>query len=524
MGKGLKTTPIATASQKPSPLNPLYYYRCFRTAVEILFVAFFFEMLIAGAYLHLSWKLLMMFFFVIAVPLFVPRRIHKYIALLVLAGLTCITVWTLNSDGDISWRPTRFDDDFYALSSDTNLEGENAADIYNKLLDEYDGLTFHPNIWDLDELGLSFTSIFPTELYPDIAEMIKSKEGIIDDLLKAAKIENCRFPVPADMNEIRDQQHRIAVMKIWARLLLNSSNNDLGDGLIETALEKQFAVLKMADHLFQQRTMFDNSGAIYIQLMAAENINSFIVRHCTDETYLDLIASKLKLRDDVFPNNWPYIYNSLKLVVKNTVGLLYETHPDGRTRRSQSIAPTLNDHFSAKMHINAYQMSVVKAGAVGHWFILPATPAAAGKIIDDAFEEYSPTVNSQQLQNGKPKFRLNYEYVCRQCAYYCAKFYYAIQTQSRRSENAARSTRILIELKRYFLTNGDWPDSINNLPALPSLALKDTVNDLEFVYKPADDSFLLYSIGRNKRDDYSYSIPRLHFDDIRYWPEELPEP
>ena len=518
-----KTILVASTTQKQSLFSIVNILRCIYIALELLAVAVFLELIIAGLMLGLSIKIILFVVILLIVSTVFSRRWQLYFYILFLLILSGITIWTLNPDIDGLWQTSRFDQELALLSPEPIPQNQNAAVVYQKLLDEYDGSTFHPNLRDLSKYGLTYTSVIPTDTFPDIVSMIECKKQIIENLLQAAAMDKCVFPVPADMNEIKTQQYRVAVMKIWARLLLNSANNDFGDGNIESAIQKQQAVLTMADHLYQQRTIFDNSAAIYIELMAFENVNSFIMNHCDNESLLDVIASRLQLVDQYYPENWDHIYDSMKLVAKNTVALLYESRPDGKSRRSHNIAPTLNHHFSAKMQIDSYQMSVVKAGAVGHWFVLPGTVQSAARMIDKAFDEFSPSLNPGRFQRGKPGFQLNYKYVCRLSAHYAAKFYYAIQTQSKRRANAARSTRILIELKRYYLNNGHWPQSIEELTALPPESLVDSVNDMEFVYRLTPDSFILYSAGRNKVDDNALANRCLDSDDLRYWPKDLPQ-
>ena len=232
----------------------------------------------------------------------------------------------------------------------------------------------------------------------------------------------------------------------------------------------------------------------------------------------------LKLTDEYFPANWNAIYASLNLLTKNMVAMLYEIHPDGRIRRSHTIAPTINRQFDAKMRISPFQMSIVKAGAIGHWLVLPPTPKAAADIIDTAFNHYSPTASADLSMPARPKLRLNFKHVTQRCAHYCGKWYYSIETQSKTSTSAARASTILIALKRYHLANQVYPDSLEQIEGLPALALIDTVNDRAFVYKKTGDDFLLYSTGRNKIDDGGTKMPALNFDDVRAWPPELPSP
>ena len=515
--------PYSTTVQCRRPFTIKNFLRCFCVAVELIFVLLFIEMIIAGAFLRISPKILGALLLLIAIVTVVPRRIHKYIALVFLVFLTSTTIWVLRPDADKLWQVATYDAEFADLESDFYVAPEeNAAEIYSSLMEEYDGSIFRPNIKDFVSVGLDFTSVFSTEGYPDLAGLISVRQDTVKSLLAAAEFEKCHFPFPANLEALQKSQYRQAVMKCWARLLLNSANNDLGDGRIDLALGKQFAVLQMADHLYQQRTLFDNSAAIYIELMAFENINSFVMNHCQSLSCLEQIISRLEFDDKYFPENWPVIYDSYKLLVKNTVGVLYETHPDGRTRRSHSIAPRVNRYFSAKMRISPFQMSIVKAGVIGHWFILPATPVAVSEVIDDSFARFSPTEHPEKIQNGEPKTQLNFKHVCDRTAYNCAKFYFAVQTKSRRRANAARSTAILVELRRYYLKHGEYPTSLAELESLAELALIDTVNDSPFTYKLTDDSFILYSTGRNKTDDGGVSAPVMNFDDIRYYPADPP--
>jgi hypothetical protein len=204
------------------------------------------------------------------------------------------------------------------------------------------------------------------------------------------------------------------------------------------------------------------------------------------------------------------------------VAMLYEVHPDGRIRRSHNIAPTLNRQFKAKMRISPFQMTIVKAGAIGHWFVLPPTPKAAGDIIDTAFEYFSPTSSADLSMPPRPKLRLNYKHVTQRAGHYFGKWYYSIETQSKTRASANRATTILCAIKKYHLENNRYPESLDDLTEIDSVALVDSANDQTFVYRKTEDDFILYSTGRNRIDDGGVKIPRLNYDDVRAWPPEVP--
>ena len=498
------------------------FLKCIGIAIEWLFIILLGEMLIVGAILHISWKVFLLLFCLILLA-FIPKCIRKYNYVPVILLLIICNIWVLTPDRDHTWMPFTFDAELAELESEHTIADEdNAAAIYHELIEKHEDTIFHPNLFDFNTYALDLRKAFSTENYPAISKMITDQQDTITALLKAAEYDKCHFAIPHDLAAVKAQHERLFIFKYLCRLLLNSANNDIGDGRFDKAITKQLAVLKIADHLYQQRALFDNSAAACIELMAFENINNFVIRHCADPADLDRIALHLKLTDEYFPGNWPAIYGSLKLLSKNMVGLLYEVHPDGRTRRSHNITPTLNRQFGTKMRISPFQMTIVKAGAIGHWFVLPSTPQAAGDVIDTAFDDFSPTQSSDLSMPPRPKLRLNYKHVTHRAAHYFAKWYYSIETQSRTRISAARASAILIALKRYHLDYQAYPDSLDQLAGLPAQALVDTANGCDFVYKPQGDSFILYSTGRNKIDDGGVKSPPLEFDDVRHWPPEMP--
>jgi len=499
------------------------FLKCFMVAIKWFFIFLFAEMLVVGVMLHISWKIFLLLFVLIFLAL-IPKRIRKYNYIPVIILLTACNIWILVPDRDHTWVPFTFDGELSELESKYNIPDEaNAAAIYSSFIEKYMDTTLHPNLFDFETHSLDYNKAFSTENYPELSKMITDQQATIDTLLKAAEYDKCRFAIPDDLAAIKDQHQRLFVFKYLGRLLINSANNDIGDNRFDQAVAKQLAALKIADHLYQQRTLLDNSAAVCIEIMALGNMNNFVMQHCTDPDVMDRLAGHLKLTDEYFPNNWPDIYGSLNLVVKNMVAMLYEVHPDGRVRRSHSLVPTINRQFGAKMRISPFQMTIVKAGAIGHWFVLPSTPRRAGNVIDEAFEYFSPTSRDDMSMPSGPKLRLNYKYVTERGARYCAQWYYSIETQSKTVASANRASGILCAIRKYYLENNRYPESLDDLTGMDPVALIDASNDESFVYKLMEDSFLLYSTGRNKIDEGGIKIPCRDYDDVRHWPQEPPE-
>lgn len=496
----------------------------FGTAIEWLCIILLAEALIVGVIMHIPWKAFLLILCLITLA-FIPKRIRKYKYIPVIIVVTACNIWILTPDRDHSWTPFTFDAELAELESQYSIADEdNAAPIYQNLIEKYRNVIFHPNISDFNAYSLDLNKPFSTENYPELSKMITDQQDTITALLQAANYDKCRFPIPYDLAAAKEQHRRLFIFKCLCHLLLHSANNDIGDNQFDQAVTKQLAVLKIADHLYQQRTLLDNSAGTLIELMAFENINTLVMRHCSDPAIIDGLASHLRLTDEYFPHNWDMIHDSLKILAKNMVGMLYEIHPDGRTRRSHNIAPTLNRQFRAKMRITPFQMTIAKTGAIGHWFILPSTPQGAADIIDSTFAQYSPTSIADFSMPPRPGLKLNYKYIARRGAHYSGKWYYSIETQSKTRTSAARASTILCAIKKYYLENDRYPESLDNLTAINPLALIDTSNDQPFVYRLMDESFILYSTGRNKIDDGGIKTRFYNLDDVRAWPPEVPVP
>jgi hypothetical protein len=83
----------------------------------------------------------------------------------------------------------------------------------------------------------------------------------------------------------------------------------------------------------------------------------------------------------------------------------------------------------------------------------------------------------------------------------------------------ARGVRILVALRRVRNTTGRWPASLDEIGAsLPAEILTDPFHQGPFVYKPAADTFRLYSRGPNNIDEDGKWDPDAGPDDWPIWP------
>jgi hypothetical protein len=88
-----------------------------------------------------------------------------------------------------------------------------------------------------------------------------------------------------------------------------------------------------------------------------------------------------------------------------------------------------------------------------------------------------------------------------------------------RNVATARGIRILVALRRFRDTTGRWPASLDEVEAsLPGEILTDPFNKGPFMYKPAADTFRLYSRGPNTIDEDGKWDPDAGSDDWPIWP------
>jgi hypothetical protein len=156
------------------------------------------------------------------------------------------------------------------------------------------------------------------------------------------------------------------------------------------------------------------------------------------------------------------------------------------------------------------------------WFVLPHHPERVGKTIDRLFDRHFRLVSdgSQSGADNKSLLRdlpLNYKGVVEFGAVHTAAFYYPLSSQSLRRISCRSATRLLIALKRYHTRHGRWPDRLDELD-VPGEILIDPINDGTFAYRRTGEYFVLYSKGKNGRDDDGGHNAREETDDLPIWP------
>jgi len=442
------------------------------------------------------------------------------------AIVIALIIWVFLPDDNEGWRPYTFDEELAALEAKYVIpDEENAATIYNQLLEDYNEAAFEPNFLDPNLEYLTRSEPWLSNDYPQAAEWLKTQQSTIETLMQASKIEKCRFPIAPDFATFNQSMKRLSAMRQWAFLLLRAANNDLGDCRIVQALEKQTAILQIAKHQFQQLTIPDMLTGIALEALAIGPFNRFIVTGDAIEERLSLIEKGLAEVKHDWASDFSRILEYERWSAKRAFANYYEVNPKGKIRLSrdpwaqararwkkqleanQIDNPRLIGILKSRVYLTYWQKKLIRARTILHWFILTSTPQKAGKIIDESFKKYYAMAGPDFDWEKTPeqislKFKFDYTYLIERLAGMSEKAYYRIHDLYLRVLVYKRGSKILIGLRRYKNKNGVWPKYLDYMKDIVAAGtLIDPINNSSFVYKLTDDSFRLYSKGKNNIDE-----------------------
>jgi hypothetical protein len=465
------------------------------------------------------WKVTTLFG-IFAASFFFPKPYGKYFWLCV-GGITiALVIWVFLPEETEGWRPYTFDEELTAFKAKYAIpDEENAAVIYNQLLKDYNEAAFRPNFDDPNLKYLIRKEYWLSEDHPEAAQWLKQQKGTIAKLIEASKIEQCRFPIKADVINF-DTLDRTSAMRRRVELLISAANNDIAEGRTEEGLEKYIAVLQMGKHQRQQLAMIDLLSGIAIEMLSNSNLKRFIVEGDATEENLDLIEKELTEIKHDWSADLPRIIDYEKLLAKNFCGMFYAVNAEGKIRLKPGVATRvmrrqLPEDMKEKFVITYWRERLMKASTIWVWFYMPSTPQKAGEIIDSAYKRFyamaDPDFNWQQ----KPpelishlgrwiftRVEFNFNYFNKFIADMLEGSYYSIHDIYLRAISQQRGVLLTIVLRRYKNKTGNWPENLDEVKSFAAEEVfVDPMNGGTFVYKLTDGNFELYSKGKNSIDE-----------------------
>jgi len=450
------------------------------------------------------WKVVSSLLIILTACTVLPKPARKWFWLSVAAVFVVFVIWIFLPDRS-RWEPYRhnFEKELKSFNDKYAVPDEqNAATIYNRLLENYERGDFVPDLADSNTYDLARQQPWLSKDYSDLASWLRGHQSTIATLLEASKIEKCRFPI--DENSIKSAlgpsaRPYLSPMKKLAWLLVCAANNDLAEKRLDEALEKQIALLRISEHLRQQPIAVDMKTGIAYQALALSRLNMFLVEENTTEPHIDRLEDALSGINHDWQVTWPAVADCEKLcVMKDLLWMLFETNKRGKTRI------TVSDFFMylkpiSQQGVPYWITRLARAECLLTWFLFPQTPQQTGSIIEKALHKYGDIEYlNAQLGRDSP-LRLNFSYII---DLYVESYIYTMHSMFMRLESDTAATGIIIALRRYKNKHGSWPEKLDDVKSLaPAEIFVDPVNGGSFVYKLTDEGFLLYSRGRNNIDD-----------------------
>jgi hypothetical protein len=468
-------------------------------------------LLIASILFQGPWKVTTLLAVLIAGAM-LPKPYGKYFWLCVGGVVIALIVWVFLPEETEGWRPYTFDKELAELRAKYAVpDSENAAIIYNQLLEDYNKAAFEPNFLDPNLEDLIRKEPWSSKDHPEAAQWLRQQEGTIAKLIEASKIEKCRFPISSDFMSTNDMTNRLGTMNKWARLLTSAANNDNAEGRTKEGLEKYIAVLQMGKHQRQQLSLIDFLVGVGIEALSTNQLRSFVVMGDATEEYLSVIEKALAEIKHDWSYDLPRILDYEKLFVKNFWRLFYEVNPEGKIRLTRSLANTIREQWSQEMKdtlvITYWSKRLMKASTILRWFYMPSTPQKAGEIIDAEYGKFyamaDPDFDWQKKAESPTKmFGLNYRYLVEYIVRIEEPTFYSIHDTYLRYIAQQRGALLTIALRRYKNKTSHWPGSLDEVKPFASAEIFiDPINGGSFIYKLTDENFTLYSKGKNNIDE-----------------------
>jgi len=448
-------------------------------------------LLIAAVIIQAPGKIMTLLAVLLLAGAILPSRPRKWFWLSATTAVIAFAAWVFVPDSGDDWRPYTLTEEIAALQAGDEIPGqENAATIYNKLLEDYDPAEMKLTFLDPWQKSVTLSEPWASDVCPDLALWLQQHQELIAELLKAAQMQECRLPLNFDLVVTnRMELNRYPSLQNWAAMLLRAGNNDLAEGRIDQAVTKYLAALRMVGHLYQQQQMVDFLIGFGIESIALQPLNGFVVQGQVNREQLQRISQS-------FPdlqNNWSADFRKCldydKLLAKNAFcALAYQSNPQGKVRLSRNPVEAIRYGFRRAIPQDYWQKTSTKASAMLAWWFLPSTPAGAAGMIDAHYKKYyrmtEPNFDWQQeYAEPLPSFGLNCRFVVRMLTDSSTRLYRPFHETYLKRLAVRRGSRLLVAIRQYQLEHNAWPPDLGAIKAaVPAEALIDPVTEKEFTY------------------------------------------
>jgi hypothetical protein len=462
-------------------------------------------LLIAAFVFHVPWKVTTLLAIVLLACTILPKPYRKWFWASVGLVVIVSVVWVFLPDNHEGWRPYTFDEELTAIEAERAVPDEqNAALIYNQLLQDYKQSDFEPNLTDPNAYYLTTSKPWSSADYPLVAQWLENHQGTIAKLTQACEKDKCRFPMNASPATFSRRLNRNSAMRCFTRLLISAANRDIGEGKVEEGLEKYITTLQMGQHIYQQPTAIDFLIGVAIERLASEQLNRFVIEAKPTLKQLQLISTSFKDLKNDFSSKLGGILEYDKLYTKMFYCMYYEINTKGKTRLTRDPKAVIQAQSPQEMSPPTYwQRKAVKVGILLVRLFMPSTPQKLAQMVDDAYAQYyvmaEPDFNWQKEPvEFNPPFRLNYHYAVELVAGWNGQSYYRLYDLYLKRLTLYRGSRLLVAIRRYKLEHGSWPQTLDQVKSsVPPEALIDPLTGQHLQYENHGERFSLYGEKAN---------------------------
>ena len=224
-------------------------------------------------------------------------------------------------------------------------DAENAAIIYNQLLENYDKSPLSLDFVDEDIDYMTLREPWSSKDYPELAEWLEDRQDIISTLLEASEKEKCRFPINTDIQQMPGQTEYRSAIRGWAFLLVRAANNDIAEGRIDAGIQKCSCLVQMGEHLCQQPVLIDYLVGIAVEALALGSVKTFILED-------DVSGKHLKTIEAVIPqtrDNWSEVSSKIiefeTLYERKNLSLFYRLKFAWQGMRTEDTVDRIQEHY-----------------------------------------------------------------------------------------------------------------------------------------------------------------------------------
>jgi hypothetical protein len=226
----------------------------------------------------------------------------------------------------------------------------NAATIYNKLIADFIENDFNSEITGVSIDNPKFRKPWRSANKPNAAEFLNNQKQTISTLLEALKKEKCYFPIETNYTYYATYSltitNRLSKFRTWARLLSFAANNDIGEGRIEDAIVKYAGLMRMAEHLNQEKQTLAFLVSFAIEGISTQSIKTTVIESDITEKQLNLIeAIPLQTSDQ-----WEKIYLEISKIDKLLQQKEFSKLPFPTRLTASLYVKLLSPSPSEKMH------------------------------------------------------------------------------------------------------------------------------------------------------------------------------